>query len=247
VSEIWRAWGNGLLVGDMNTSMIRKRKRDAKGPRARRRVERAAPARNAKKRTMVPTRILPQQHASHQTTWNDILRATYRPRLEADGEHPIVLSQPPNFPQTIPIHRIGYNTAFLRTLPEFSHWNDPSFGEEAFSYDAYMLRARVSIVDLSQRGAMTTEWYDTDVPLGVLEGRCGELKKEAEGYREVIRGYLAIADRMEWDVIGFFVKELERVEERLERCEGRRMRRLQRVGQVAVLAAASERGWRTGE
>lgn len=180
----------------------------------------------------------PRPTQNQQITWNDILRATHQPPLAVDGNRPIALPQPPNFPNPIPIHRTGYDTAFLRTLPEFAHWNDPSFGEEPLSYDDYMLRAQVPIADLFQRGAVTMEWYSTCVPFGVLEGRREELEEEARGYREVICRCRGIADQVEWHVMEFFVGELGRLEGELERCELRWGRRMQEVGRAAARAAA---------
>ena len=180
----------------------------------------------------------PRPTQTQQTTCNDIVHATHQPPLEAEGNRPTTLPQPPNFPRTVPIHRPGYDTDFLRTLPEFAHWRDPDFGEEAFGYDAYMLRAQLPLVELLQRGVVTAEWYDTCVPLGVLEGRQRELEEEARGYREAVREYLAIADYVEWDFLRFFVEELGRLRGELERCRWRWGRRMQEVGRAAARAAA---------
>jgi hypothetical protein len=81
------------------------------------------------------------------------------------------MTAPSPFPRTFDVNDTGYDATFVSTLPEFAHWNDPNFGEEALSYDDCMLRVRrVSIVNLFLRGAVTTEWYDVDtnVPTGVL-------------------------------------------------------------------------------
>ena len=180
----------------------------------------------------------PRPTQTQQTTCNDIVHATHQPSLEAEGNRPTTLPHPPNFPRTVPIHRAGYDTDFLRTLPEFAHWRDPDFGAEAFGYDAYMLRARLPLVELLQRGVVTAEWYDTCVPLGVLEGRQRELEEEARKYREAICGFRAIADYVGWDSLGFLVEELGRLEGELERCKLRWERRMQEVGRAAARAAA---------
>ena len=101
-----------------------------------------------------------------------------------------------------------------------------------------MLRAQLPLVELLQRGVVTAEWYDTCVPLGVLEGRQRELEEEARGYREAVREYLAIADYVEWDFLRFFVEELGRLRGELERCRWRWGRRMQEVGRAAARAAA---------
>jgi hypothetical protein len=184
--------------------------------------------------------------SNHQTTWNDILRATHERPLEADGDRPITSPPPPNFPNPIFVRHTGYDTAFLRTLPEFAHWNDSSFGEEAFSYDDDMLMSgQISIIDLFLRGAVTMKkwmaWYDRNIPLNLPdEGREWELEEEAVGYRELICGYRVVDFQM-GGYKRFFEDELERVERTLKRCKWRRMRQLWKAERAAARAAASFR------
>ena len=158
----------------------------------------------------------------------------------------------------------------MSTLPEFQHWNDPNTGEEAFGYDAYMLRKQVPLERLFQRGAVPMQWFEEPDQLWVLEGRRLDLWEEEEGHRGVVARYRALVEDLRRDIVRFeeeqgekadgfregpgavvedmrrdmefFEEELREVEKRVELCNLRMTRQSEKIGQAAVLAAARERG-----
>lgn len=146
-----------------------------------------------------------------RSSWNDILRAaSFHEHFIDTREDSLVTDPPPTgfldlYYFTMPLN---LDTSFMRTLPEFRHWNDAGYGGEAELKDLELFKTgNRSLVYLFLRGAVYPWWYpaierlikfenqDAYMRLSKLAGvKHGafdaEVFKVKDDFRDVARVYL---------------------------------------------------------
>jgi hypothetical protein len=158
------------------------------------------------------------EYQPSRSTWNNVLRAHNLP-LRKDGDCPVNLPPPLNFPIPEKLRVAGYDVEYFSRLPEFQHWNDPRYGKEAFLHDTDILNSKsaasMSLVDLFLRSPVDPSWYCT-LPVAQHTERQGELERIIAGHRRRIRQINLINETLESD-IALYESELTRCKARIER------------------------------